>query len=253
MDSRGLAVVLDRVISCLESKDRRIDSETYEQLFRGITEVLAYFADRATELSELRNATYAMRNYDRAYLLEGFDIGACWGAMKVVEAYERQEGDAEAHRQCLDKLRSKEQWRILEVIGNQPGITQGELASELGKSPSNLSQMLSRILPYRLVAIAIDGRRRRYSLTAYGREVLHEIKGTSEPAKELNGATHAGMDPLKTHDVSAPRCNESNNLHRAVASQGSLLNSQRKVNRSSNYGANNTGVKARKDMTPRVA
>ena len=91
MDSRGLAVVIDRVISCLKSEERRVDSETYEQLFRGIAEVLACFDDRATELSDLYYATYAMRNYDRAYLLEGFDIGACWGAMKVVEAFERQE------------------------------------------------------------------------------------------------------------------------------------------------------------------
>ena len=209
MDTHGLAVVLDHIISCLESKERRVDSETYEQLFRGIAEVLASFADRINELSELRDATYAMRNYDCAYLLEGFDIGACWGAMKVAEAFERQERDVEIRRQCLDKLRSKEQWRILEAIGNQPGITQGDLARELGKSASNLSQMLSRILPYRLVTISIDGRRRHYSLTAFGREMLDEVRVSAKPEKELNGATHAEMGSLKAYGIGMLMSNEN--------------------------------------------
>jgi len=80
------AIVFDRVVRRIVEGQRNIDIETYEQFFDAVADVLEDLIARMGELSTLRRVTYEKRLYGGAYELEGFDIGACWGAVKVVEA-----------------------------------------------------------------------------------------------------------------------------------------------------------------------
>lgn len=203
MDKRASERVIERVIEFLEADGCGIDTATYEQLFRSISEALENVAECAGQYSELRRLTYAQRNYARANELEGFDIGACWATMKVVEAVERKGRDAEDRQQCL--LLLEKYSRLFECIACHPGVTQGELASLLGKTPSNLSQVLSRVTPFRLIDVTICGRTKRYSLTPYAKRILEDRGLGGFLRNEENSATAFEIDEMPSFDDAIKR------------------------------------------------
>jgi DNA-binding MarR family transcriptional regulator len=86
---------------------------------------------------------------------------------------------------------------VLRLIGRFPGVTAGRLAAELQVHPSSITGMLDRLGRRKLVVKRRDHRDRRrwfLGLTAAGREVQADARGTVERAVER---TLAGLDGSK--------------------------------------------------------
>lgn len=74
---------------------------------------------------------------------------------------------------------------VLRVVGQVPGITARDLATTLGIHSSTLTGMLDRLERQRFLGRSVDPsdrRRARFELTARGRRVDRERKGTVEAA-----------------------------------------------------------------------
>lgn len=74
---------------------------------------------------------------------------------------------------------------VLRVVGQQPGITARELALTLGLHPSTLTGVLGRLERQKFLIRTVDPadrRRARFDLTAKGKAVDAERRGTAEAA-----------------------------------------------------------------------
>lgn len=74
---------------------------------------------------------------------------------------------------------------VIRVLGRSPGSTAGELAGTLGLHPSTITGILKRLEDQALLERKLDAedrRRVRFRLTAKGRRVDRERKGTVEAA-----------------------------------------------------------------------
>jgi len=74
---------------------------------------------------------------------------------------------------------------VIRLIGQRPRQTASEIASTLGKHPSTLTGVLARLETRGLIvreADAEDRRRARFTLTAAGKKVDRERRGTVEAA-----------------------------------------------------------------------
>ena len=178
MDKDARAVVLERVTRFLEDSVHSIDTQTYDQLFRATVEMLDDIGKTYEEVSELERVTYEKRNYECANELNGFDIGACWGCMKVLEAAMRRSSEEGYRAECLAK--AKQYSELLVIVRENPDITQGKLAKEMGTSPSSLSQTLSRLAPYRLLLTTVNGRSKHYSISPLAKELMGEFETPEE-------------------------------------------------------------------------
>jgi len=74
---------------------------------------------------------------------------------------------------------------VLRTVGKTPGQSASEIASTLGKHPSTLTGVLARLEHRGLIlrrADDVDRRRTRFTLTAAGKRIDRERKGTVEAA-----------------------------------------------------------------------
>jgi DNA-binding MarR family transcriptional regulator len=74
---------------------------------------------------------------------------------------------------------------VIRLIGQRPRQTASEIATTLGKHPSTLTGVLARLEARALIvreADAEDRRRARFTLTAAGKKVDRERRGTVEAA-----------------------------------------------------------------------
>jgi DNA-binding MarR family transcriptional regulator len=74
---------------------------------------------------------------------------------------------------------------VIRVVGQTPGITPRDLAQELGLHPSTLTGVLDRLVRQGFVRRRVDPadrRRARLDLTASGKKVDREKRGTVEAA-----------------------------------------------------------------------
>ena len=74
---------------------------------------------------------------------------------------------------------------VLRVVGQKPGITARDLADTLGLHPSTLTGVLGRLEKQKFLTRTIDPedrRRARFELTAKGKKVDAERRGTVEAA-----------------------------------------------------------------------
>lgn len=74
---------------------------------------------------------------------------------------------------------------VIRLIGQTPGLAAGDIAHTLGMHPSTLTGILARLEQHGLIRRAIDGKDRRraqFDLTASGKRIDRERKGTVEAA-----------------------------------------------------------------------
>jgi DNA-binding MarR family transcriptional regulator len=72
---------------------------------------------------------------------------------------------------------------VVRVLGRNPGSTAGEIAAILEMHPSTLSGILARLEARRMITRKVDSadrRRSRFQLTAAGKKVDRERRGTVE-------------------------------------------------------------------------
>ena len=74
---------------------------------------------------------------------------------------------------------------VIRLVGQKPGQTASDIASMLGKHPSTLTGVLARLEERKLILRAVDRedrRRARFTLTAAGKRIDRERRGTVEAA-----------------------------------------------------------------------
>jgi DNA-binding MarR family transcriptional regulator len=74
---------------------------------------------------------------------------------------------------------------VIRLIGQKPNQTASEIADMLGKHPSTLTGVLARLEERNLITRAVDAedrRRARFTLTAAGKRIDRERRGTVEAA-----------------------------------------------------------------------
>ena len=203
MNNESMRVVLNRITSRIESGSRRIDGETYAQFFEMLSEVIAGDADAPSDLEDLERLAYAAKAYDRADELPGFDVGALWGSFGTLDAVRRLRGAEEEERRLA--LMIERHRDLFSTVSANPDITQGELADALGTSRSNLSQILARIEPYRLLHANPVGRSKHYRLTRRARQLFDEIDGRREDKEVRNRSTEAYVQEFDEAGVAQRR------------------------------------------------
>lgn len=92
---------------------------------------------------------------------------------------------------------------VIRVVGQQPGQTASEIATMLGKHPSTLTGVLARLEERGLIlrsADLADRRRARFTLTAAGKKIDRERKGTVEAAvrRALGRASDSQLEGMVT-------------------------------------------------------
>jgi DNA-binding MarR family transcriptional regulator len=93
---------------------------------------------------------------------------------------------------------------VIRLVGQKPNQTASEIAATLGKHPSTLTGVLARLEGRALLlrtADAEDRRRARFTLTAAGKKVDRERKGTVEASVRralgrASGAERQGMQAM---------------------------------------------------------
>lgn len=74
---------------------------------------------------------------------------------------------------------------VIRLVGQLPGQTASDIASMLGKHPSTLAGVLARLEERKLITREVDQedrRRARFTLTAAGKKIDRQSKGTVEAA-----------------------------------------------------------------------
>jgi DNA-binding MarR family transcriptional regulator len=89
---------------------------------------------------------------------------------------------------------------VIRLVGQKPGQTASDIAEMLGKHPSTLTGVLARLEQRKMITREIDPldrRRARFKLTAVGKKIDRERRGTVE------AATRRALGRVKPQDVDA--------------------------------------------------
>lgn len=217
LDKQSVSIVLKRVSTRLFSKRRKIDGETYTRFFEVLANVLVGCDEQSEELDTLRHKILVYGSSASVRGLEGFDVGASWASMRLLEECERLRNESDERRSRSAMV--KRHVRLLQIVDQNPGVTQKELAKKLSVSPSSLSQTLARLKPYGLLVVSHMGRNKHYDLTLQAQQLLRDMSvkqvegnSTTDSYYIIFEATiHAG-----TVDVRGKR-NQTHEWHCAVS------------------------------------
>ncbi len=216
LDKRSVSIVLKRVSTRLFSKRRKIDGETYMRFFEVLANVLAGRDEQSEELDTLRHKILVYGSSASVRDLEGFDAGASWASMRLLEECERLRSESYERRSRSAMVRRHVE--LLQIVDQNPGVTQKELAEKLSVSQSNLSQTISRLKPYGLLVVSRMGRNKHYDLTPQAQQLLHDMSAKQAKANSTTDSyyiifeetIHAGIvDALG-------KCDQTFEWHRAV-------------------------------------
>lgn len=166
-------ILAQRIVAKLDDH-QQVSEEILRRLVGLVSETVVnidHGADRGlVELEQDISARYVASS---AAQLEGFSLGACWGALEVLRAALESASESEMLLLCAEVVRKH--LRLFQTVGEHPGITQGELADALGEKKSNFSQKLSRLGKYQMLLVSLVGKRKHLYLTRRGEESLRKV------------------------------------------------------------------------------
>lgn len=168
------AQILAQEISTRLDVGAAIGEELYRRLFEVLSDMAVEGVGDDGAFALLLHDVRAAYRYDGASKLEGFDVGACWAAMSLMDACGTHIERESNWRECVAEARGHRS--LFEALEKMPGANQRELAEELGCGASNVSQRLARLEPYRLFVSSVEGKSKRYYLTPKGKRALEEVR-----------------------------------------------------------------------------
>lgn len=181
MDANQLSTLCHELATRVE-RGKSIDEGLMADLFMAVCEIMCGQSETTDELDAF------LRDLDASYVFNDladnpvFCAGACWGAFGVyVKAKEREADTAYAGARFDAAARHAE---LLATIRDNPGITQQDLGKALGKSKSNLAQILARLETYRLFIVSPSGKYKRYRISTIGCSLLDEIEREAQLSYE---------------------------------------------------------------------
>ena len=187
-----------------------VGEELYCKLFGLLAEAILT-GDCGVEAFELLGhdvkAAYA---YGNAPGWDEFDLGACWGAFSLLEACASYGERLLEAQERIEVVRRHE--HLFRAMSERPGITQKELANELGCGASNVSQILARYERYRLYLVSPEGKSRHCYLTAYGERALAEVRACEPSSRRDDSARRNTATNSLVADDASPTSESANGV-----------------------------------------
>ena len=159
----------------LEKRKKTLEEKQVFIFFEGILDII--HSNKTDEfykkLSDYIHEMWQYRNIKDMDPEQAFLYGSIWGAINLEELNRKR---IEMNN-ILDKITSnfRNYYPILSAIHNEVGITHKKLAGVLGKTPSDLSQIISRIYDERVFTYSRTGREKNYYLGQYGELVYQRL------------------------------------------------------------------------------
>lgn len=157
-----------------------VGEELYRRLFVVLSDMFVEGTTDDGSFAMLLHDVRAAYRYDGASKLEGFDIGACWAAMSLMDSCESYADRVSMWRECVAK--ASRYRALLEALEKMPGAKQRDIAEVLGCGASNISQRLARLEPYKLFVVSVEGKSKRYYLTPKGERALETVRTREDVA-----------------------------------------------------------------------
>ena len=168
-----------RLHADLSAHDEAYDEEFLNGIFEGIASMLESY-DAANETEDIEKffasirAAFLAEKYKEKSPEVSYGMGAVWGAVGVYDSFARHV--AEKNNDAVRRLVLENYSSIFAEVMKSPGITHSELAERCQKSKSRLTQIVSDIDEYDLLASVRNGREKHYYLTEYAEEKLSPPK-----------------------------------------------------------------------------
>lgn len=177
--------ISDVILQGLRAQTQEKIEEQVYILFDGIVDLIQKIGDSTIldgceELFHYLNETWQYRDFDGLSQETSFLMGSIWGAMKTAET-SRKRSMEEMNIQDLISKYDDYYW-LFDAIAKSPGIRHKSLAAKGAKSPSELSQFVSRMESENLLMYSRTGREKYYYLQEKGRKVYEGIKKAKRPA-----------------------------------------------------------------------
>jgi len=144
----------------------------------------------APEYSELAVMVEEMWHYHEVHALspeEAFLYGGIWGAVRLESLIRRRNADKTSMEQLIrnfhETKKAENCVQLLTAIEKKPGIKHKDLAEKLAVSPSELSQIISRLEQEKLFMAQRSGREKYYFLREKGKEVLKRLRPKDDEPK----------------------------------------------------------------------
>ncbi len=197
--SNDKSAVFSFVQSALERSEEMgadvgISEMVYRQLFSAIAQAMTS-GDTHESMRSLFQYVCEAYEYRDADELEGFALGACWGALSSAEAFAEEEMEAEAESKAREV--ASRYHKLLSLVLEQPGITHADLARRVDSSPSNLTQMLNRVKKYGLITANKVGRSKHYALSRRGKALV----SANEEARRRQAAMTNNFDAFQIEQM----------------------------------------------------
>lgn len=186
MEKTRLQNISETILQRIEKKKRMQEEQAYVY-FDGIVDTLCsddrtVLSREENDLSNSLNEIWTYRNLDDYSKETVFLLGSVWGAMKVEERKRERRAEA-SDLEVLSKKYQNYVW-LLQAMERSPGINHRDLAGQGKKSPSELSQLITRLEPDGLFAYNRIGREKYYYIQERGRKVCKAIAGENSEKKQ---------------------------------------------------------------------
>ena len=205
MKSSQLSILSQEIGVRLKNK-RVVDESLLRDLASAIADMIVDMQEPTEAYDILSRDVEALFAYGDDAESSAFSAGATWGMTSIRAAINAKESE-DAHKSELREV-AKRHYDLLVAIGDNPGITQQDLAEKLHKTKSNLAQILARLERYRLFIVSPAGWYRKYRISSLGKSVLSEMDAEQTQASINRSLRHCqhmprGMETMQLDAIIA--------------------------------------------------